>query len=202
MPVEFPEPPQAPREPGPVLAFGHLGPARVEKGFQEIVQAFAGDRSGLARPVRLALQVTGVEAPGLHARLAEALPSDVLIPGDLSEARYWELLSACDAALLPYDPAAYGIRSSRILVEAVGLGLPVLVTRGTWLDGELERLGGAGLRVGFEADDIRQGVARLAEEMPVLRAKAAEAAPACRSRHSPRAFVDAVLDAAGLGPQK
>ena len=44
---------------------------------------------------------------------------------------YYGAIANCDALLMPYDPSAYRIRGSGVALEALALGLPIVVTRET-----------------------------------------------------------------------
>ena len=193
MPIIFP-PEEAPaaREGGP-LTFVYLGEPRLEKGFGVLVRALVENRTRSELPVRFAIQTSGLPDQGLVDALRQALPHDILVTEAVSDQAYWRLLSAADGVLLPYDPAVYALRSSRILVEAVGLGKPVLVTGGCWLDAELGHLGGAGVRVDYDPPSVWRGIERLTRDHVALTEGARAAAPACRRRNSPDGFLDALL---------
>jgi glycosyltransferase involved in cell wall biosynthesis len=193
MPISFPEGARAARAEGGPLTLTYLGEPRGEKGFNELVRALLLHRAEAPRPLRFVIQVTGLRDQGFLDGLRSVLPEDVLVTEPASEERYWELLAASDALLLPYDPEVYRVRSSRILVEAVGMGKPVLVTAGSWLDAELARLGGAGVRVAYEPHAIWAGIADLARGHEALADRARAAAARCREENGPRAFLDAVL---------
>ncbi|WP_207476514.1 glycosyltransferase family protein [Arenibaculum pallidiluteum] len=193
MPIIFPAEPARARTPGEPLTFAYLGEPRLEKGFDALVRALVENRGRSALPLRFVIQTSGIQDAGFIDGLRRALPSDILVNETVSTERYWQLMGAADALLLPYEPAAYELRSSRILVEAVGLGKPVLVTAGTWLDKELDHLGGTGVRAENTPAAVWDGIRRLAEGYDALAAGARPAAEPCRMRNSPDAFVAALL---------
>lgn len=196
MPIDLPPPGGASPHDSRPPVFLYLGEPRPEKGFYRLVEAIA-DGGGRAAGVRFVLHASGGQlAPAALAELEGVLHGAVLRNEDLTDAAYLELLAGSDAVLLPYDPREYAERSSRIFLEALALGKPVLVSAGTWMDAELDRLAGAGVRsAAFTGPAVAAALDTLAGRLPALTAAAAAAAPAVRDANRPAAFVDAVLAA-------
>jgi len=108
---------------------------------------------------------------------------------------YLQLLMDADAVLLPYDPSEYAYRSSNLFVEALGCGKPVLVTAGTAMADELERLGPVGVVMkDYTQRSFIEGVRDLVANLDQLRGAAERIAPEIRARHTAPAFARQVLD--------
>jgi glycosyltransferase involved in cell wall biosynthesis len=126
------------------LAFGYFGEAREEKGFQILPGIIEGllSRYGSAR-VRFLLQVSAspqndtekVRSARLQLeKLAETHKASGAVLlfdnfGDMDG--YYTAIANCDAMLMPYDPRSYRIRGSGVALEALALGVPIIVALGT-----------------------------------------------------------------------
>jgi len=56
-----------------------------------------------------------------------------LIPKHLSDEGFQDLLSSADVIVLPYQPEGFSRRTSGLVIDALYLGVPVVVINGTWL---------------------------------------------------------------------
>jgi glycosyltransferase involved in cell wall biosynthesis len=117
-------------------------------------------------------------------------PNLELVERALATHDYLGLIRDADLLLLPYDPAAYGPRSSGILAEARALGIPAIVPRGCWM----EEAAGPARAFAFDypsgfAGSVRQALVHLGPLTAAMR----EAAPAWRRIHNARALLDVLL---------
>jgi hypothetical protein len=97
--------------------------------------------------------------------------------------------------IVPYQPTIYDVRTSHVFLEAVGADKPVLITAGTWMDMELDRLGHTGVRAhDFSTVGIGAALVDLADGWRALAAEAPAAGERCRARHNPKAFFESLLD--------
>lgn len=126
------------------VVFGYFGEAREEKGFlllPDLVESLVREH-GSAR-VRFRIQVSTAPANDserikiARERLRE-LQTQFETDGTIalhsefsSMGSYYEAMSACDVMLLPYDAAAYAVRGSGVVLEAMRIEAPVVVTHGT-----------------------------------------------------------------------
>jgi glycosyltransferase involved in cell wall biosynthesis len=127
------------------VSFGYFGEAREEKGFHllpDIIEEVVGAHG--AGRVRFSIQVTA--APGndteavrtARARL-ERIAKTWQESGTLrlyaetfrDMNAYYAALAGCDALLLPYDAGYYQFRGSGVALEALALGIPIIVPAGT-----------------------------------------------------------------------
>jgi len=181
------------RDPRP--HFVYLGEGRWEKGIHLLVEALRA-LPDLCESVRFTVQCSRPEM------LADTLPeweSDLpdvdFLARNLTEADYLSLLADADAVMVPYHPAIYDVRTSHVFLEAVGADKPVLITAGTWMDMELDRLGHTGVRAhDFSVTGIGAALEDMARDWRALAAQAPEAGERCRARHNPDFFFESLLN--------
>jgi len=120
----------------------YLGDARTEKGYHHlphIVQDLWHDYV-LSEKISFTIQSYFNLAEGEPKTIVsfhelQNFPSDKvkLILNPLDQEEYQNLLIDSDVVLLPYDQVNYYARTSGILAESLGCGIPVIVPAGTWL---------------------------------------------------------------------
>ena len=122
------------------LTFGSYGSARHEKGGDLLVAAvdefcrrFPDSRA------RFVLQCVGGDAE--HWKKLAGNPKVRLIPVYFADGEYVRQLQATDVLLLPYRRSSYSLRVSRVVIEAMVHGIPVVTTRGTTLASQAEESG-------------------------------------------------------------
>jgi glycosyltransferase involved in cell wall biosynthesis len=175
--------------------FVYLGEGRWEKGIHLLVEALRV-LPDLRQSVRFTIQCGRPEMladtlPGWE----QDLPEVDFLARNLSEGDYLSLLSDADAVMVPYQTAIYDVRTSHVFLEAVGADKPVLITAGTWMDMELDRLGHTGvLAHDFSTVGIGAALVDLADGWRALAAEAPAAGERCRARHNPKAFFESLLD--------
>lgn len=125
-----------------LLTFASFGSARHEKGSDILVAAVAEycHRYPDSR-VRFLLQSVDGD-PELWARL-KGNARIQLIPGYFNDGDYARYLSQTDVLLLPYRRSSYALRVSRVVIEAMVHGIPVITTRKTTLEDQAKEFGGA-----------------------------------------------------------
>jgi glycosyltransferase involved in cell wall biosynthesis len=124
----------------------------------------------------------------------------VLIPEKLSPEDYGDLLRFLDVVLIPYLREGYIEPTSGIFAEALAAAKPVVVTRGTWMAGELEK-GGSGVE--FASNDINDLTAQtlhLIGHYREFREKAESLAERWRRFHSVTNLVEILLRESRLAP--
>src|SRR4029077_1337600 len=80
--------------------------------------------------------------PGVPPALKQD-PRVEIIRHFFREGEYADRLDHTDAVILPYRLSSYGLRGSRVLIEAMVHGIPVVATRGTTLAKQAEEFGAA-----------------------------------------------------------
>jgi glycosyltransferase involved in cell wall biosynthesis len=198
IPIRYPDPhagassPESAR-PGPPR-FVYLGEAREEKGIHLVYEALRR-RLPVLDGIHFTIQCGRPELlGGLLDEWRRELPEVDFIDRNLTEAEYLALLAGADAVVVPYQPDIYDVRTSHVFLEAVGAGKPVMITAGTWMDLELERLGHFGVKAAeFSPDGVSDGLAALASQWRVLAGHATGAAERCRAIHNPEEFFRRLL---------
>jgi glycosyltransferase involved in cell wall biosynthesis len=175
----------------PHLVFA--GGARIEKGYALLPEIAAALKATARFTIQSGL-VDGAADPVVqraHRALKEqAGPHLQLVEHALAPDEYLALIRDADLLLLPYDPSAYGPRSSGILAEARALAIPAIVPRDCWM----EQAAGPARTCAFDypsgfGASIRQALTHLGPLTAAMR----EAAPAWRQLHNARALLDVLL---------
>ena len=181
-------------QPEGLIRMACYGAARAEKGSDLLQQAM---RCFLERnpsaPVRFALQWVEdfVDDAGNAVTLDPQLAADTrvaIIPRYFVGNEYSDHLARTDVMLLPYQLRAYQLRGSRVAVEAMVNGIPVVATRGSTFAGQLSLHGAA---VEFDDGDRESLVAAMTEAVArfqELRSRAHARRAAAREYYSVAAF--------------
>lgn len=173
----FPHPVQAEKieskKPGTTLTFASFGSARHEKGSDVLVPAVEeyGRRYPDSR-VQFVLQSVDGDA-ALWARL-EGNPKVRLIPNYFNNGEYIKNLAQTDALLLPYRRSSYGLRVSRVVIEAMVNGIPIVTTRRTTLEEQAREFGGAVFCDDENVSSLVQAIREMEENFLQLKALAEE----------------------------
>jgi glycosyltransferase involved in cell wall biosynthesis len=130
------------------LTMACYGPARHEKGsdllaaaVQKYLERFP---AGQARFVLQWLE-DFTTASGAVARPPATLPRMEIVTRFFEDGEYAQRLGSTQVMLLPYRFSSYGLRVSRVVIEAMVNGMPVVTTRGTTMAQQAEEFGAAKL---------------------------------------------------------
>lgn len=107
---------------------------------------------------------------------------------------YWALLEGIDLMVLPYRLTTYATRLSRVAIEAMILGIPMVVTRGSWLEQAMAETGSG---VSFEDENTDSLVAAIQEarqRYTELKELAVTRAPLARQHYSGETFARQLLE--------
>ncbi len=124
------------------LTFSSFGSARNEKG-SDILIAAVDEYCRRYPDSRVRFVMQSVEGnAGLWVRLKNH-PKVRLIPNYFNSGEYNRYLAQTDVLLLPYRRSSYGLRVSRVVIEAMVRGIPVITTRKTTLEDQAREFGAA-----------------------------------------------------------
>lgn len=190
-----------PRPPSGPVRLGYFGEARDEKGFPwlpDLAEALRDDYLAPGR-ARLVIQAN-VSQPQYNPQSIKALErlkrfssGEVQLfaaEAPLSPVEYYRMISQADVVLLPYLNRRYRACSSGVLAEALSLGAPPVVPAGTWMADQLPTGGGETFD---DFDSFARAVKQVLDRFDSYRAAAQRHRPIWRQRHSPDAFIAALV---------
>jgi len=187
------------------LTFACYGPARHEKGSEVLTAAM---EQHLARfpnsRIRFVLQWLKdfSTASGGTAHLPATLrqhPRVEIVDHYFADGEYAQRLASTQALLLPYRRSSYALRVSRVVIEAMVHGLPVVATRGTTLAEQAEEFGAAVLCEDENVESLVAAIETLEQNYEALAATASERQDAAREHFSVQKFREALMSKAEMG---
>lgn len=124
-----------------------LGPARLQKGFDQIVNLIKNyliHKNDFKYNVVFNLHCVNSNNDKIisdQINILKSLKSEniKLIESNLTELEYFQMLNNSDIVLLPYNSLSYYAQTSGIFTEALSMGKPVIVTKNTWMSIQLEK---------------------------------------------------------------
>lgn len=169
------------------IVMGSYGSARDEKGSEVLVTAVEEycHRHPATRAEFVLQSVDG------DARLWERLRGNSkvrLVPNYFADGEYVRQLRATDVLLLPYRRSSYALRVSRVVIEAMVQGLPVVTTRKTTLEDQSKQFGATILCDDGQAETLVQAIHEMEQNFPAMRSLAARQKTVAREHFSVQEF--------------
>jgi glycosyltransferase involved in cell wall biosynthesis len=189
-------------QPSALLTMACYGPARHEKGsdllaaaIEKYLERFPDSRA------RFVLQwLTDFSLPsGGMAQLPAALrqhPRVEIVDRYFAEGEYAQRLAGTQVLLLPYRCSSYALRVSRVVIEAMVNGLPVVATRGTTLAEQAEQFGAAVLCEDENVESLVAAIETVERNYEALAAKASGRQGTARGHFSVRMFRETLISKA------
>lgn len=185
------------------FTFGHLGPPRLEKGTDILLDAIEAFLK--ARPsanVRFLLQWNQPMALPDGRQLDPAAqfaqePRVQLIRETLSSEQYMSHLESVDCMALPYRRSAYSGRISGVAVEAATSGQCLIVPEDTWLSDLLEDHGHGMTVPDGNSQALADAMIQTFDNRQAMAARARERAPLASAFHSNDHFIERLWGADG-----
>lgn len=169
------------------IVMGSYGSARHEKGSEVLVAAVEEYcRRHPTTRVRFVLQ--SVDGDQRLWKRLEGNPLVRLIPNYFPDGEYVRQLRATDVLLLPYRRSSYVLRVSRVVIEAMVQGLPVVTTRQTTLEDQSKKFGAAILCVDGEVETLVQAIHEMEQNFPAMKELAARQRTVAREHFSVAEF--------------
>lgn len=175
------------------VVFGCYGPARHEKG-SDVLQAAIRSvlEAAPEMPARFCFQWLGDfdDEQGRKVVLdpwLKAHPKVEIIDSYFTEGGYAAQLAATDVMVLPYR-TSYRLRVSRVVIEAMVLGKPVIVTSGTTLHDQAQSRGAAVACEDGSPESLASAIRVLLGRYESVARAAAEQADAASHEFSVHAF--------------
>lgn len=174
------------------------GFARFEKGSDVLLEAIRLlEGNPKANNLRFVLQwKKGVSFSGARGELISAdgnLAQNGTVDyldQELHGEAYWQFLADADLIVLPYRRDPYTTRLSRVTIEAMIVGKPVIYPKESWLEFAVEQ---SGVGVGFDdasPQSLAEAVLTACAELPTLRPLAEKAARGAAADFSPKRFAE------------
>lgn len=181
------------------ITFGMTGPSRYEKGVDLFIGAIADIlASGEAPNARFLVQFDlPVDMPDGSTL---ALPPEVaassrveIVDRPMSTEEYTAAFDRIDCMVLPYRRESYRARTSAVAVETACADIPMIYTKGCWLE-EFAATQGAGIAV--ESNDqaaVRQAIVAIAGNWLHYAQAAVASGKRARARNGGDAFLSMLL---------
>jgi glycosyltransferase involved in cell wall biosynthesis len=122
-----------------------------------------------------------------------------VIDGPLNREDYLELFEQTDAVVLPYRHTSYYGRLSRVSIEAVAAGIPMIASPGTHAAHIVAEQGAGVTMPGLSAAELVESMARFLEAREEIAEMAIQRSPSARLIHSPDVFVRDLLASIDAG---
>jgi len=202
-----PQIPQNQPAPRTDIRLSMLGPARLEKGFDDLPDILASlpQRQG-DKAVRLAVQISRdatdprvqTRTQWLHTYAAHHPGQIDILEGPASKETYFSWFGQTDILLAPYRSPKYAASTSGIFVEALYFLVPTITWRGTWMAMHIEAAAANNQRIGAVIDQFDQlpaAIAHISADLPRYRGDVAQFLKSWEQFNTPENLV-AMLDAA------
>lgn len=175
------------------------GGPRSEKGYLLSTAACASLAQSGEYELLMRTRIDASTEPRLR-RAVEALDSEKinLFDGDFPQDAFNDWLASADVIVIPYLPEAFSNRTSGMLVDAMLLGVPVVVINDTWLADELAR-SKAGLSVAATSEGLTDGIRTVLADYDSYAAATRAAAAEYVKQSSWSVLVERVLKVVPVG---
>jgi glycosyltransferase involved in cell wall biosynthesis len=181
------------------LLFGCFGPARHEKGSDVLMaaidvflQKYSDAQTKFAVQWLEDFSLPDGKISGIPRALRQN-PRVEIIRHFFRDGEYASWLEHTDVVILPYRLSSYGLRGSRVLIEAMVHGIPVVATRGSILAKQAEEFGAAVLCEDENIESLVGAIRQMEQNYDVLRSLAQAKMQAAREHFSVREFRQALL---------
>ena len=197
-------PQKQPDKAGGPLCFCYMGDARSEKNYHRLPEAVAALRQGYLDTGKISFKLQSNFNSPMGDRGYEevrqtlnAYPEAMvrLIYGPYDEDSYIQHLLEADVILLPYHSGQYANRSSGILLEAIALAKPVIVTEGSWMATQVDASHAVTIA---SVDNLADGIVMAYENYERLRQGAWEKRETVLRENSYGALLAKVVEIANL----
>lgn len=195
------EPPHlSPRQEDGFVTFGSFGFARHEQGtdlLQEAIHVLLQQHPEL--PLRFIIRWKDnfttpdgiIVEPDL--KLSRMGIVEYLGPAASTE-EYLAHFARADAVILPYRLQSYRDRGSRVAAEAVLAGLPVICTKGTWLEELVTRCGSGTIVADGDVNDLARAIKEIATNLYAFKTQAYSNIAMAAEYFSPESYINRLID--------
>lgn len=177
------------------------GPAREDKGFDQL-PAVQRALDNSARGGQLTVQGWSIHHGANLARTITALSRGgaAILPNELPNAEFRNLLATADLVVLPYRTEYYHSQTSGVFAETLGAGIPVVVPADTWMARQVSEFGGGRVFHPTDEEGFEKACRQAIEEIDSLTEEAQSARVGWLEKHGSRQFLNIVGAALGVEP--
>jgi glycosyltransferase involved in cell wall biosynthesis len=180
-----------------VIIMASYGGARHEKG-TDILVAAVEEYCQRQPDTRVRCVLQSVEGDQkLWGRL-NGNPRVRVIPNYFGDGDYARHLRATNVLLLPYRRSSYALRVSRVVIEAMVQGIPVVTTRGTTLEDQAKDFGAAFYGNDEEVESFVSAIQAMEQEFRGLKQQAERQKPFACEHFSVGEFRAILMKKSGL----
>jgi glycosyltransferase involved in cell wall biosynthesis len=170
-----------------------VGELRDEKGFALFARAISLLTSECRLLVHAAPGEMADEVVRNHLVEAVRLRGGVVHTTRRSSSEYAADIRLSDISVLPYEPSRYRHRTSGVLTELYGAGVYPVVSSGTWLAGEVARVGAGQTFEPWSAEALASAIDLAVHVLPAHRTQLDMIAQRVVSEHSPTSVLQTLL---------
>ena len=175
--TQYPSEQPSIKTPSKKLVIGYMGDARTNKGFHLIPEAINHVTNVLGNDsIHLEIQANirnHQEWQTVQAvNLLKTMPNIKLHEEAMDTDDYHKLMAKIDIFMLPYTLENYHSQTSGVFSETRGLGKVSVVTKGTWMAGEIKNNGGGILCTPEDSKSLADAIIECIEAYPQLSAEA------------------------------
>ena len=193
------------KTPSKKLVIGYLGDARINKGFHMIPETIKNVISSLGSDtvhweiqanIRKHQEWQTVQA----VNLLKTMPTIKLHEAAMDTDSYHKLMADIDIFMLPYTLENYHSQTSGVFSEIRGLGKVSVVTKGTWMAGEIKNNGGGMLCTPEDSKSLADAIIECVEAYPQLSAEAGSAGKKWREFHNCENYIAELIKDISFNP--
>ena len=193
------------KTPSKKLVIGYLGDARINKGFHMIPETIKYVNSSLGSDavhweiqanIRKHQEWQTVQA----VNLLKTMPTIKLHEAAMDTDSYHKLMADIDIFMLPYTLENYHSQTSGVFSEIRGLGKVSVVTKGTWMAGEIKNNGGGMLCTPEDSKSLADAIIECVEAYPQLSAEAGSAGKKWREFHNCENYIAELIKDISFNP--
>jgi glycosyltransferase involved in cell wall biosynthesis len=165
------------KTPSKKLVIGYLGDARTNKGFHLIPEAINYVTTVLGNDaihwkIQANIRNHHERQTVQSVNLLKSMPFINLHHEPMSTDDYHKLMAEIDIFMLPYTLENYHSQTSGVFSETRGLGKVSVVTKGTWMAGEIKNNGGGILCTPEDSKSLADAIVKCVKAYPQLSAEA------------------------------
>jgi glycosyltransferase involved in cell wall biosynthesis len=183
------------------LTFACYGAARHEKGSDVLVAAIEEYLNRFPNS-RVKFLIQWLEDFSLPDKTIAELPKVLkkhpqveVIRHFFGDGEYAQRLAQTHVLLLPYRQSTYGLRVSRVAIEAMTHGIPIVVTRGTTMEDQTEQFGAALPCEDGDKESLVKAIGQMEQNFEAFKMIAEQKRSKACEHFSVRQFRNAILAA-------